>query len=307
MKRFIAFFAAALALATSAACAFAVDGKLVDGYAAIVNGKVITVGDVLRQLQPALERLAVRHQGEALARRVREEYQAVRDTLVDSELILLDFQSQGGSLPDRAIEDHVNSVIFERFQNDRAAFLRALAEERLTFAEWRKQMKDQLIVQMMLSQTVQAKILVTPFDVAQAYQQRIDEYSAPARVHLRMIAFASADEAEEARAKLAQDEPLEAVADETGWYATTELVDEIRDAVSPLADGESSDPIPLGDRFYLVQLLGREQAAVRPLEEVAQDIERDLRRAEYDRLRRIWLDALRSKYFVQLFAHDLFD
>ena len=29
--------------------------------------------------------------------------------------------------------------------------------------------------------------------------------------------------------------------------------------------------------------------------------------SEFDRLNKIWVDTLRSKYYVQLFTHDLFD
>ena len=297
--------------------ALTADGQLVDSYAAIVNGKVITVGDVLRQMQPAMERLSIRLQGPELAQRLVDEYQSVRNELVDSELILLDFESKGGNLPDRAIEDHVNSVIHDRFNNDRAEFLRALAAERLTFAEWRKQMKDQLVVQMMLQQTIQSKILVTPFDVNQAYALKRDAYSTPARLRLRTLAIepgeGAADRARDLRARIdageiAFDDAANAhSAADSEWYELASLNDAIRNAVSALAPGAVSEPVELAGNVYLVQLQEKQDAHLRPLDEVAPEIERELRRAEFDRLRRIWLDSLRAKYFVQLYSHDVFN
>ena len=299
MKRLLPILALATGLIAATAQALSTPGKLVDSFAAIVNGKVITVGDVLQQLQPAMERLAMRHQGAELSRRLLEEYHAVRETLVESELILLDFESKGGNLPDRAIEDHVNSVIFERFNNDRAAFLRALAAERLTFAEWRRQMKEQLIVQMMLQQTVQSKIVVTPFDVKQAYQSRIASFSSPERVELRTLVFGSAQEAE------GRDESRARMVSGPEWFDVPSLNDAIRAAVASLSPGEFADALA-GDT-YSIQLVSRQASRIRPLDEVAPEIERELRRAEFNRLRRIWLDSLRSKYFVQLYAHDVFE
>ena len=286
-------------------------GVLLDSYAALVNGKVVTVGDVLRQMQPAAERLSLRHQGADLARRLAEEYDAARDALVDSELILLDFAAQGGSLPDRAIEDHVNSVIHDRFGNDRAAFLRALAEERLTFAEWRKQMKDQLVVQMMLQQSVQAKVVVTPIDLQRAYEARRESFSTPAALRLRTLAVPEGEDPAALRQKILDglvefggtNSPPAADPD---WYDLSSLNADILAAVESLAPGEISLPVQLAGSSYLVQLLERRDARVRPFDEVAPEIERELRRAENERLRRIWIDSLRSKYFVQLYSHDVF-
>ncbi|HQQ60547.1 MAG TPA: hypothetical protein PKU89_04335, partial [Kiritimatiellia bacterium] len=74
------------------------NGILLDSYAAIVNGKVIPVGQVLAALQPVQERLETRHEGEELRQKLQQEYQAIRDALIESELILADFQMQGGTL-----------------------------------------------------------------------------------------------------------------------------------------------------------------------------------------------------------------
>ena len=92
MKRILLCLALAVLAAPPAAPADS--GMLLDSYAAIVNGKVVTVGDVLRHMQPAAERLSLRLQGADLAQRLAEEYDAARDALVDSELILLDFAAR---------------------------------------------------------------------------------------------------------------------------------------------------------------------------------------------------------------------
>jgi peptidyl-prolyl cis-trans isomerase SurA len=319
MKRIL--LCLALAVLAAAPTAPADSGMLLDSYAAIVNGKVITVGEVLAAMSGGRERLEARHEGAELRQRLAEEYQSVRDRLVESELILQAFESQGGVLPDRAIEDHINSVIHEQFNNDRAAFLRALAAERLTFSEWRKQMKDQLIIQYMRGQEVQAKILVTPFDLQQAYDRRRDDFANPERVRLRTLVLAPAADAESPEAADARDRDLLArlaageldIEDAPGtpsdpeWFEAASLHDAIRAAIESLEPGAFAGPVELGGSRYLIQLLDREAACVQPFEEVASDIERDLRRTEFERLNRIWIDSLRSKYFVQVFTHDLFD
>lgn len=296
-------------------------GMLLDSYAALVNGKVITVGDVLAAMQRTQERLVAQYDGAELRQRLTEEYQAVRDRLVESELILQAFDSQGGVLPDRAIEDHINSVIHEQFNNDRAAFLRALAADRLTFSEWRKQMKDQLIVQYMRRQEVYAKILITPLDLQLAYDRNRDTYAQPERVHLRTLVLPARKESESLETALERARTLQqqltagdltldtapgTLADPE-WFDAATLNTSIRSAIADLSPGAVAGPIELADSLYLVKLLEREAAHVLPFADAAADLERDLRQSEFERLGRIWIDSLRSKYFVQLFTHDLFD
>ena len=317
MKRFILFLA--VSLGAAAVSAQAPSGLLLDSYAAIVNGKVITVGDILALLQPARERLASRHEGEELKQKLQEEYNSVRDALIESQLILLDFEMQGGVLPDRAVEDHINGVIHDRFGNDRTAFLAALAAERLTFAEWRKQMKDQFIVSLMRQKEVSAKILISPLDLQNAYEKDRDAFALPERVSLRTLALDNGDTAKEQKKALKAAAKLRAriLSGETTfeaesggaaeWFEIGSLDETLRAALAGLEPGDLSEPLEIGGELYLVQLVERQAARVAALDEVAPEIEKKLRRAEFDRLDRIWIDTLRSKYFIQIFSHNLFD
>jgi peptidyl-prolyl cis-trans isomerase SurA len=325
MDRFIFMLVLTLSAAAVRAESLPVSGVLLDSYAAIVHGKVITVGEVLSALQPMQEQLAARYNGSELDQKIFEQYEAIRDSLVESELILLDFEMQGGALPDRAIEDHVNNVIHDRFGNDRTAFLKALADERLTFAEWRKQMKEQLTVQMLRQKEVSSKILITPLDLQTAYDQKRESFSIPERVRLRTLALAKGDiakEREEAHARaiqirdrlLAGETTFEAAAADGAIFRedaepieTPSLNETLRSAIADLQPEGISSPLEIGDSLYLVQLVDRQPAHLRPFDEVAPEIERELRRADFERLNRTWIDSLRSKYYIQLFSHNLFE
>ena len=320
MNRFALLLAVFCVRAAAAAPAqtFPAGGVLLDAYSAIVNGKVITVGDVLLALRPAQERLAARYAGRELEQKLVEEFDATRASLVESELILVDFEMQGGSLPDRAVEDHVNSVIHDRFGNDRAALLKALSAERLTYGEWRQQMKDQLIVQIRRQQEVGSKILITPLDLQNAYEARkLSDFTRPERVRLRTLALPASGAvapAELAARIRSGDLPFDASAaegaefqDAADFLEVASLHEAVRAAVERLAPGEISDPVDVGGTPYLVQLVERQEAQVLSFDEAAPELRRDLRRAEFDRLNQIWMDSLRSKYHVQLFAHDLLD
>ena len=320
MNRLVFPLAAMIWAAAVGAPGLPASGILLDSYAAIVNGKVVTVGDVLSAMSAAQARLADQYAGRELEAKLLEKFNAVRDSLVESELVLLDFETQGGTLPDRAIEDHVNSVIHDQFQNDRTAFLKALAEQRLTYAEWHKQMKDQLVVQIMRQKEVSAKILITPLDLQAAYDARkLSDYSLPERVRLRTLVFPAAtarsDAAEIGGRIRSGQSSFEQIAAEKGaslqddgeFLEISSLHETLRAALAGLAPGDVSEPVDIGGSLYLVQLVERQEARVRPLDEVAPELEKDLRAAEFERLNKAWIDSLRAKYYVQVFDHALFD
>lgn len=287
---------------------------LLDSYAAIVNQTVITVGDVFGSLQGIQEQLARQYSGRELDEQIMAHYERARDQLIEAELILQDFAAQGGQLPDRAVEDHIQSVIHERYHNDRSAFLQALAAERLTFSEWRQQLKDQLIVQYQRHREVQSKILTAPLDIQTAYEQRIAEFSEPESIRLRTFtlpaenpaaARAFAKKLRTGKLSLAQAAQQAQRHDEDELIPVEDLTDAIRAAAANLQQvNDVADPIALGDTLYIIQLVERRPAHIRPFTEVAPEIEQRLRRAEADRLSRIWLDSLRAKYFVQTFTHN---
>lgn len=325
MNRHLLQLALGLWSATVFAQVVPADGILLDSYAAVVNGKVITIGEVLSALQPVQDRLAAQYTGTELEQKLVEEYDTVRNALIESEIILLDFEMQGGALPDRAVEDNINSIIHDRFQNDRTAFLKALAAERITFAEWRKQMKDQLTVQIMRQKEVTSKIFITPYDLQTAYAQKREAFAVPERVRLRTLALDGGDTAQEKKNALADAAKLrerilsgettfESAAtnsvtpqDADEFIDTASLNEALRTAIASLDSGSISAPLEIGDDLYLVQLVERQAARVRPLDEVSPELAKELRKSQFERLNRIWIDSLRSKYYVQLFAHNLFD
>jgi peptidyl-prolyl cis-trans isomerase SurA len=324
-------FAAALpARAQEPQPALPFGGVLLDSYAAIANGAVVTVGDVMSAIQadppspfptdPA---------------KLTELYRKTRDTLVATELIQQEFTALGATLPERAIEDHVASVVHDRFHGNRTALLEALAAERLTYEEWRQRMLRQLIVQLMRQREVDAKIAVTPVDIQAEYEARAADYDLPERVRLEVWSMPAPDPAIAAQVEAARAYYREflrstrAAPPETPawpdvpsapanfaprreellgeWLPASELAPAFADALSKVSPVGAPRPLRMGNRTYFLRLLDREPARRQSLEEAAPAIAAKLRAAERARLEAIWLDSLRSKYHVQYYEHDLFD
>lgn len=329
--------AAAPSLATPVASAASFElppqGILLDSYAAIVKDKVVTVGDVMAAAGPAQARAAAVLQGNALATKLAEIYSEMREELIGAKLIQLEFESMGVTLPARAIEDHVNSVIQDRFHGDRAALLEALAQSRMTMDEWREQMRQQLIVQVMRGREIDSKIAISPIDVQRAYDADPAKYALPAAVRLEVVSIRSpkagnAAEKEASRefyrkmlrtsygkgdgaldlAELQKEFSALDVQHESaeGWLELGNLASEFQTALDGVAVGSMASPVVLGGRTFFLRVLERREVSSVALEEAAPGIERELRAKEQERLMKNWIAELKTKYHVQLFDHALF-
>ena len=326
-----AFLFAAAAPAAADLPVLPVDGVLLDSYAAIANGKVITVGDVMTALQASPEAAALSADPAGLA----DLYRRTRDDLVSAELILQEFRAIGATLPERAVEDRVNSIIHDRFRGSRAAFLEALAAERTTYEEWHARMLDQLVVQLMRQREVDAKIAVTPVDVQAEYEAHLSDYDRPERVRLEAWSIPSPSPSSAPQVAAARDlyraflratratppvapdwPPAPANAPDfvpraeelpSDWTLAADLAPAFRAAIDGVAAPGSPRPLRIGRRTYFIRLLDREPARRLTLDEAAPAVAAKLRAAQRERLDQIWLDSLRAKYHVQLYEHNLFN
>ncbi len=295
----------------------------VDGYAALVNDRIVTVTEVMATAQPIQRQLQGRYTGEELEERMLAAYREALDSLVERALILEDFESQEGDIPAQVVDDRIDEIIYDRFDNDRAAFLEALAEERVSPEEWRKQVKDQIVIGLLRRQEVADRVSVSPRDVHALYDKRAEEYHVPARTKVSMVVLNKggtpedrAVKREEARQVLARLEAGEdfaglarAVSEgsrasrggEWGWIDPGILRPELQDALQHIEPGDHSPVLEVGDELYILKVEARQNASVVPFDEVRDDLEEELRQAAAADLYAAWIARLRSKHFVKLY------
>jgi len=320
---------AVAALGLGAGGAVAADTVTLDGIAAYVNDRAITIGDVAALLAPVERQMRERFRGEELRRRVAEGWRRTLDQLIERALILEEFKRREARVPDRAVDEEIAAVTAERYGGRRAALLDALAEERMTLDDFRKITSDSLAVVMLRRQEVNQRVRLPPAAALDYYRANLDRYRSPETVRVRLLALQrGADDAERA-VKRAEAERLRAAAaaggdfaalarahsegaraadgGDMGWLPASALRRELADAVAALAPGQVSPVVEAGDQLFIAYLEGRKPASVRPFEEVRAEIERELTRQEEERLHARWIAALRARHFVRVLQPDLPD
>jgi len=296
--------------------------EVADGIKAIVNDRAITYAEVEDYARDAATALRQQYasQPEAFQQKLNELLNDSLDQLVERQLILHSFDTDGYRLPDSAMDEIVQDRIREQF-GDRVTLMKTLQARGMTFEQYRQQIRDQYITSALRNQNVQREIIISPAKVLDYYQAHQDSFRLEDQVKLRMIVLnkTSADDtnamnfAREIEAKLKDGAAFTEMANiysqgsqqhqggEWGWVERSVLRKELGDVAFTLTPGKPSDPIDTPDAVYVMLVEDKKLSHAKPLAEVRNDIEKTLRAQQQAKLQKQWIDGLKKKTFIRYF------
>ncbi|MDD5484209.1 MAG: SurA N-terminal domain-containing protein [Kiritimatiellae bacterium] len=296
----------------------------VDGYAAVVNDKVITVSDVLKAMEPLERQIRETYFDDTLADKLDAAYANTLDSLIERELILCSFAAQKQfALPDSVVDSRIDEIVRNKFNNNRAEMRKVLDQEGLTFEEWRQNYKNSLIVALLREREVDGKVVITPQAVRAAYENAGEKYRIPEQQEVRAIVIdcggtkeeddLKLKQAEDIRRRLLNGESFEELARQAsedqkasaggywGWIDPDTRRTEIAAVLKTLAVGDISPVISVGDELYIFRVEGRKNSSVVPFETVCDSIWNELRKKEMKRLYDEWIERLKKNAYIKKF------
>ncbi|MCX7887637.1 MAG: peptidylprolyl isomerase [Verrucomicrobiae bacterium] len=295
--------------------------RAAEGIAAIVNSNVITFSEVRRYVEPLVPELNRRYSGAELQERIRAAMRDALEHLIDRRLILDEFHAKGYSIPDNFVEQEINREIESKFEGDRARFIKTLQEQKLTYSQYREQVRERLIVQAMRARKTQATPVVSPHRIEEYYKQHIDDYKVKDQAKLRMIYVKKTGSDDDARRAFAEslltkldqgakfeelarqysEDPAAQRGGERDWIARDTLQKELNDAAFNLRPGQHSRVVETKDGFFIVKMDDFKPAHTKPLAEVRESIEKILSQEQSTRAFEEWIRELRAKAFIRYF------
>ena len=291
--------------------------NVADGLAALVNGTPITIGDVLRE-QPRWLRdevAAAPRDADPAALWATAYAKALR-ALEDKELVLQKYRSGDMRVPPHAVDRAVSSILENRFDGNRQALLADLSRRKLGWEEWRSSLEEEIIVSSMKNAFADGSATVSPSEVARAYETlKAERYSTPERVRVFLAALPGEAEAEAFAARLRDgaDFATLARAHSTDSRAAAggdcglvtprdEFAPALAAAVEALAEGGVSQPVELGGKHYIVRRGETVAAGSRPLQEVWEELRKELLEKRRAELFDAWTGHLRDAADIREFT-----
>ena len=294
--------------------------EVADGIKAVVNDRVITyaeVEDFAHDAANALRLQLASQPEEVFKQKLNVLLNDSLEQLVERQLILHSFDTEGYKLPESVIDELVLERIHEI--GDRVTLMKTLQARGMTFEQFRKQIREQYITSALRNQNVQREVIVSPTKVLDYYQSHSDNFKIEDQVKLRLIVLnkGSADDtnalkfAREIQAKIKDGAGFAEMAaiysqgsqshQTAEWIEPGKLRPELAAAAAALAPGQPSDIIDTTDTIYLVLVEDKLAAHTKPLADIRNDIEKTLRVEQQSQLQKQWIDGLKKKTFIRYF------
>lgn len=150
------------------------DKRVVNRIAATVNGRAITSSELTYRLGPIRDQLATLYPrlGPEFNRQMAKAKKDVINDLVERELVLSDFDSQGLTMPDSVIDQEINRMIIMRANGNRDRFMQDLKKSGMTIRRLRESTKKDVILMAMRSRKYDdQEIPPTPDEINREYNK----------------------------------------------------------------------------------------------------------------------------------------
>ena len=318
MKAFYFILGLTLGAAVSAYAQTAV----VDGVKGVVSARVVTFSEVEDYSRPAADTLRRQYsaQPDVFQQKLNDTLNDSLEQLVERALILKSFDTDGYKLPEAVVDELVQERIRERF-GDRVTFMKTLQAQGMTVEQFRKQVREQYIESALRNQNVQREVFISPYKIESYYKANPDEFRLEDQIKLRMIVLTntSPDDtnviklAREIQAKIKDGTPFTEMAaiysqgsqqhqgGDWGWVQRSVLRKELADIAFTMTPGTVSDLVDTPDTCYLMLVEDKHASHVRPLLDVATEIEKILRLKQQAKLQKDWIEGLKKKTFIRYF------
>lgn len=294
---------------------------LVNGIAVIVNDNIVTYKDVQNSIRDDLDALERRYASQpAVIEQKTRELQAARiEELVEYQLVLHEFKTVGYNLPESFIQNRINED--QKKYDNRLVLIKTLQSQGMTYESYRQKIRERTILELMFRQKVPSDPIISPAKIGTYYTENAEQFRLPDQVKLRMIVLTTQANESLSTVKMAKEirTQVEGGADfaqmakvyssgsqasqggDWGWVDRKTLREDLAKIAFTMKSGSHSDPIETAQGIYLMKVEEARPTHIRPLSEVHEAIEQTLKTGETKRLRKQWIDRLKSKAFIRYF------
>ncbi len=293
------------------------------GIAAEVEDRIITFEEMRREMMPLIPRIRENSRNQAeFNRRMEELYFEILQNLIDRVIIVNEFRKREFNIPQSVIESHMDQILIEDFDNDRAKFHEYLQMIGKNVREYRRDLREQIIVGAMRGERRRSQSEISPERIERFYSENKLHFYEEEAIHMRVIMLrpladespdlmrqqiervmnelsAGRDFADVAR-EFSQDNRRERGGD-WGWIQRRDLREELVEAAFGLDIGEHSEPVRIGNQTFILYVEDIREEGIQPLAEVRERIEEILASQLERQSQEQWLERLRRNAYIKYY------
>ena len=292
---------------------------VVDKIVVVVNNEIITQREVDIMLAPIYGQYRNMYKGEELIKMLEDVREKILKQLIEDRLIFSEAKKLNIVIEEKEIDARIDEMRSK--VGSEKELENMLNEQNLTLNELRARYKEKIMIRKLVDQKVGAKIIITPLEVKNYYNDNKDSFMQPEEIRLRAILIKSkkgqGGEAGalqlirdlmkrlkegcdfEGLAKQYSDAPGAGEGGLMGYVKKGDLMPQIEDIVFHLKEGEITGIIqsPLG--YHIFKVDEKKIRRMRELAEVRQDIEEFLYREKAGHRLKGWIDSLAKSAYIE--------
>ena len=292
---------------------------LLDRVVAIVNQEVITWSELYRSMEtdamPGVRKLSEEERMKVF----KENEAGFLENLINFKLQLQEAKEFGIRVSDAELKEAIDNIK-NKYKMSEIQFQESLKAEGYSFDEYKKRLRDQIIISKVVNQQVRNKVLVTDQDIDAFIRDNKESEGSGERYRIRQIFFKKpADAADRARTeersqtvyeKIMQGQDFGALVREysegpnknadgdLGFIDKGSLAKEFSTALSEMRVGDVSKPFWTNAGVHIIKL--EEKAEKKSPLEIRDDARTALNNKLFTELYNAWIKSLRERAFIDI-------
>lgn len=297
---------------------------VVERVIAIVNDSIILASELEARMLPVRGEAMQIADPKERERRLSKLTSQVLDEMVNEELIVQAAEAAKIEVEASEVQAALDEVKSNNNLDD-AGLAQVLAAQGYTVANYRQDVRRQILRLRAVNQLVAPKVSITEEDILARYNQmkrRSESVSAVALSHLlfKLPEHPTEQELEEAKAKaaramerlhakeefekiaaeLSEDDSTKASGGQLGWFQRGSINPDWEQIVFSMEKGDVRGPVTGPQGLHVFQVTDVKQSQLKPYAEMKEQIARELRRREMDKQTATWLEDLRKKAYIDI-------
>ena len=307
---------AALMVAAMAADAPCV---VIDKIIAVVNGEVITQREMAQYLMPLYQEYQKEYTGKSFEDKMIEAENMVLNQLIQDKLILSEAKKAGIKATDNEVDDRIKNIIKDKFGSEEK-FREMLAIQDVSLNGMRDGIRNEVIKSKIVREKVGWKIIITPSEVRQYYDQHIAEFVEPEKIEVCNILVRKKEgHGEESKesikniktlldsgkdfgevAKKYSEGPNAKDGGNLGFIKRGDMMKEIDDTIFALSPGGISDIVETPIGFHIFKVTQIQPAHSKNFDSAKAEIEETIYQKKINKSLEKWLKELRANAYISI-------
>jgi parvulin-like peptidyl-prolyl isomerase len=296
-----------------------------DAVVAVINDAIVLNSELEVRRLPVLSEAAQIADPKERDRRIAKLTSQVLDEMVNEELMVQAAEAAKIDVEASEVQAAIDEIKQQNKLDD-AGLSAALAAQGYTLANYRQELRRQLLRYRAINQLVSPKVQVTDEDVRARYDQmarRTEQVQAVKLSHMlfKLPEHATEQQLAEAKEKASkalarvkageefakvaatesEDDSTKATGGELGWFQRGSMANpEWEPVVFAMEKGDARGPVAGPQGFHVFQVTEVKRSDLKPFEEMKEQLQRELRRREQDKQTQTWIEELRKKAYIDI-------